>query len=110
ARTAGCGRGRGAEVRRDAGQKFSQDRPSPPRRRFHVMAAQTSWSGFLKVSLVSCPVRLYPVTTRANRITFHNLAKATHNRVEMVPHDAETGEEVDRDHLVRGYEAEKGRF
>jgi DNA end-binding protein Ku len=74
------------------------------------MAPQPSWKGFLKLSLVSCPVRLYPATTRANRVSFHNLDRTTHNRVQMRPHDAETGEEVERDQLVRGYEAENGRF
>lgn len=74
------------------------------------MAPQTSWKGFLKLSLVSCPVRLFPATTRANRVSFHNLDPATRNRVQMRPHDAETGEEVARDHLVKGYEFEKGRF
>jgi DNA end-binding protein Ku len=74
------------------------------------MAPQPGWKGFLKLSLVSCPVALYPATTRANRVSFHNLDRETHNRVQMRPHDAETGEEVSRDRLVKGYEAEDGRF
>jgi DNA end-binding protein Ku len=74
------------------------------------MASRTTWKGFLKLSLVSCPVVLQPATTRANRIGFHNLNKATKNRVEMRPHDAESGAEVDRDRLVRGYEIERNRF
>jgi DNA end-binding protein Ku len=74
------------------------------------MASRSTWKGFLKLSLVSCPVQLQPATTRGNRIAFHNLNKATHNRIEMRPHDAESGEEVDRERLVRGYEVEEGRF
>jgi DNA end-binding protein Ku len=74
------------------------------------MAPRTTWKGFLKLSLVSCPVQLQPATTRANRIAFHNLNKATKNRIEMRPHDSESGAEVDRDRLVRGYEIERGRF
>ncbi|MDB5408614.1 MAG: ATP-dependent ligase [Rhodospirillales bacterium] len=74
------------------------------------MASRNTWKGFLKLSLVSCPVQLQPATTRGNRIAFHNLNKATHNRIEMRPHDAESGDEVDRDRLVRGYEVEEGRF
>jgi DNA end-binding protein Ku len=74
------------------------------------MASRSTWKGFLKLSLVSCPVQLQPATTRGNRIAFHNLNKATHNRIEMRPHDAESGEEVDRDRLVRGYEVDQGRF
>jgi DNA end-binding protein Ku len=74
------------------------------------MAARSYWRGFLKLSLVSCPIRMMPATTRANRLSFHNLNRETMHRIEMVPHDSETGEELDRDELVRGYEAEKGRF
>ena len=74
------------------------------------MASRSTWKGFLKLSLVSCPVQLQPATTRGNRIAFHNLNKATHNRIEMRPHDAESGAEVARDRLVRGYEVEGGRF
>jgi DNA end-binding protein Ku len=75
-----------------------------------VIAQRSTWKGFLKLSLVSCPVQLQPATTRANRIAFHNLNKATHNRIEMRPHDSESGAEVDRDRLVRGYEIERDRF
>jgi DNA end-binding protein Ku len=74
------------------------------------MAARSAWRGFLKLSLVSCPIRMLAATTRANRLSFHNLDRDTMRRIEMVPHDAETGEELDRDELVRGYEVEKGRF
>jgi DNA end-binding protein Ku len=74
------------------------------------MASHSTWTGFLKLSLVSCPVQLQPATTRADRIAFHNLNKATRNRIEMRPHDSESGAAVDRDRLVRGYEVEHGRF
>src|SRR5207248_1175568 len=74
------------------------------------MAPQSSWRGFLKLSLVSCPVRLYPATTRANRVSFHNVHERTQHRIELRPHDAETGEAVERDHLVRGYEMADGQF
>jgi DNA end-binding protein Ku len=74
------------------------------------MASRSTWKGFLKLSLVSCPVQLQPATTRGNRIAFHNLNKKTHNRIEMRPHDAESGEEVDRERLVRGYEVDERRF
>jgi len=51
-----------------------------------------------------------PAVTTSNRVRFHNLIRGTERRVEMRAHDAETGEELDRDELVKGYEAEKGRF
>src|SRR5215212_3682045 len=73
------------------------------------MAARATWKGYLKLSLVSCPVRLYTATTSSNRISFHLLHKETHNRVQMKPHDPEIGE-VSRADLVKGYEFEKDRY
>lgn len=74
------------------------------------MAPRPSWKGYLRLSLVSCPVRLYPATTRSERVSFHLLNPETNNRIELRPHDAETGEEIPRDRLVRGYEFDKGRY
>ncbi|MFQ5970909.1 MAG: Ku protein [Alphaproteobacteria bacterium] len=73
------------------------------------MAPRASWKGYMKLSLVSCPVRLYNATTRSDRISFHWLHKDTHNRVQMKPHDPELGE-VERSDLVKGYEFEKDRY
>ena len=73
------------------------------------MAARAYWKGYLKLSLVSCPVRLYAATTRTGRIQFHMLHKDTHNRIQMRPHDPERGE-VDRSELVKGYEFEKDQY
>ena len=73
------------------------------------MAARATWKGYLKLSLVSCPVRLFTATTSTNRISFHMLHKDTHNRVQMKPHDPEIGE-VTRADLVKGYEFEKDRY
>jgi DNA end-binding protein Ku len=73
-------------------------------------AARATWKGFLKVALVSCPVKLYPAVTQAEEIHFHNLNPETHNRIALRPHDPETGEEVPKEQLVKGYEYEKGQF
>jgi len=73
------------------------------------MAPRASWKGYLKLSLVSCPVRLYTATTTAERISFHLLHKDTHNRVQMKPHDPEIGV-VSRGDLVKGYEFEKDQY
>ncbi len=73
------------------------------------MAPRSSWKGYLKLSLVSCPVRLYNATTSTNRITFHWLHKDTQNRVQMKPVDPELGQ-VERADLVKGYEFEKDRY
>lgn len=75
-----------------------------------MASSRTSWRGFLKLSLVSCPIRLMPAVSLASRTRFHNIIRGTEQRIELRAHDAETGEELERDELVKGYEAEKGRF
>lgn len=74
------------------------------------MAARPTWTGYLRLSLVSCPVRLYTATTRKERISFHMLDPKTHNRIELRPHEPTSGKELERDSLVRGYEFDKGRY
>lgn len=74
------------------------------------MAPRPTWKGYLRLSLVACPVRLYLATTRRERVSFHLLNPETHNRIELRPHDPETGAEVPRERLVRGYEFDKGRY
>jgi DNA end-binding protein Ku len=66
------------------------------------MTGRTSWKGYLGLSLVSCPVHLTPATSGSERTSFHFLNPKTHNRVQMRAHDAESGQEIPRDQLVRG--------
>lgn len=73
------------------------------------MAPRASWKGYLKLSLVSCPVRLYPATSTSERITFNQLHKDTHNRINMKPVDPELGL-VERSDLVKGYEYEDKQY
>ncbi|QDZ03085.1 Ku protein [Nitratireductor mangrovi] len=73
------------------------------------MAPRASWKGYLKLSLVSCPVRLYPATSSKDRITFNQLHKDTHNRINMKPVDPELGL-VERSDLVKGYEYEDNQY
>jgi DNA end-binding protein Ku len=73
------------------------------------MAPRTTWKGHLKLSLVSCPVRLYNAVSRSERVSFHLLHKDTHNRIQMFPHDPELGK-VDRSDLVKAYEYEKDQY
>jgi DNA end-binding protein Ku len=74
-----------------------------------IMAPRSTWKGHLKLSLVSCPVRLYNATTRSDRVSFNLLHKDTHNRIQMKPHDPELGS-VERSDLVKGYEYEKDQY
>jgi DNA end-binding protein Ku len=71
---------------------------------------RASWSGFLRLSLVSCPVSLVPATTEAKRVRFNQLNAKTGNRVQQQLIDSKTGEIVDRDEIVKGYEYDRGRY
>jgi DNA end-binding protein Ku len=73
------------------------------------MATRPTWQGYLRLSLVSCPVALYTATSRTSEVHFNMLHESTHNRIRMVPTDPETGP-VDRSEIVKGYEIEKGRY
>jgi DNA end-binding protein Ku len=74
------------------------------------MAPRAYWKGYLKLSLVSCPIAMYPATTEREKISFHQLNKKTGNRVKYKKVDAETGREVERDEIVKGYEVSKGEY
>ncbi|MGD0141906.1 MAG: Ku protein [Rhizomicrobium sp.] len=67
------------------------------------------WEGHLRLSLVSCPIALYPATTHTNDIAFHLLNPKTNNRIRMIPTDPDEGP-VERATLVKGYEFEKNRY
>jgi DNA end-binding protein Ku len=74
------------------------------------MAGRAYWKGYLKLSLVSCPVKLYSATSAtAGKISFNLLHKDTLNRVQQKYHDPELGE-IDRADLVKGYQFEKDRY
>jgi DNA end-binding protein Ku len=74
------------------------------------MAGRAYWKGYLRLSLVSCPVKLYSATAAgASRISFNMLHKDTLNRVQQKYHDPELGE-IDRADLVKGYQFEKDKY
>lgn len=73
------------------------------------MAARPTWSGHLKLSLVTCPVALYTATTSTNDIRFHLINPETNNRIRMVPTDPDTGP-IERSDLVKGYEVAKDEY
>ncbi len=70
----------------------------------------TLWRGFLRLSLVSCPVAITPATTERSRISFNQLNQKTGNRVRQKLVDEQTGDEVERNDIVKGYQVEKGRY
>src|SRR6266567_7345985 len=72
------------------------------------MAVRAYWKGSLKLSLVSCPVLLYPASTTVDKTRFHMINKETGNRLKQQMVDAETGDIVESDQKGRGYELRKG--
>ena len=71
---------------------------------------RASWNGFLRLSLVSCPVYLVPATTEAKRIRLNQLNSETGNRISLQTIDSKTGDVVDRDQIVKGFEFDRGRY
>jgi len=74
------------------------------------MAPRAYWKGYLKLSLVSCPIALYPASTSAERVSFNRINKKTGNRLKQQLVDAETGDPVDKEDIGRGYEIGKNQY
>ncbi|MDI4234554.1 Ku protein [Bradyrhizobium sp. Arg237L] len=74
------------------------------------MAPRAYWKGTLKLSLVTCPVALYPASTSVAKTRFHMINKETGNRLKQQMVDAETGDVVEADQKARGYELRKGKY
>jgi Ku protein len=74
------------------------------------MAPRPYWRGYLRLSLVTCPIVLYPATTQAEKTHFHQISKRTGHRLRQQMVDAETGEVVDKNEMGRGYELSKGKY
>ena len=74
------------------------------------MAPRAYWKGYLKLSLVSCPIALYPATSEREKISFHQLNKETGHRIRYRKVDAETGDEVEQAAIIKGFEVNKGEY
>jgi DNA end-binding protein Ku len=74
------------------------------------VAPRAYWKGYLKLSLVSCPISLFPASSEREKISFHQLHKQTGNRIRYKKVDAETGREVEADDIIKGYEVSKGEY
>ena len=55
------------------------------------MAPRAYWKGYLKLSLVSCPIALYPAASSSERVSFTRINKKTGHRLKQQNVDAETG-------------------
>ena len=74
------------------------------------MAPRAYWKGYLKLSLVSCPIAMFPATSEREKISFHQLHKQTGNRIRYKKIDADTGDEVEGADIIKGYEVSKGEY
>jgi DNA end-binding protein Ku len=74
------------------------------------MAPRANWKGFLRLSLVTCPVALYPATSESEKVSFNQLNKQTGHRIKYVKVDADTGEEVPNEDIIKGYALDKETF
>jgi DNA end-binding protein Ku len=74
------------------------------------MAPRANWKGYLRLSLVSCPIALYPASSLSEKVSFNRINRKTGHRVKQQNIDAETGEVVSREDLARGFEVAKGQY
>jgi DNA end-binding protein Ku len=74
------------------------------------MASRPIWRGHLRLALVSCPVALYNARHDRANIRFNLINRETGNRIRMITQDAETGDELQRRDLVKGYEFKKDQY
>lgn len=74
------------------------------------MLPRAYWKGSLKLSLVTCPVALYPASTSVEKTRFHMINRETGNRLKQQMVDSETGDVVEADQKGRGYEISKGEY
>lgn len=74
------------------------------------MAPRANWKGFLRLSLVTCPVALYPATSDTEKISFNQINRATGHRIKYLKVDADTGEEVSSDDIMKGYKVDTDQY
>ena len=74
------------------------------------MAPRANWKGFLRLSLVTCPVALYPATSDAEKVSFNQINRKTGHRIKYLKVDADSGEEVANDDIVKGYKVDTDTY
>src|SRR5258708_33948734 len=74
------------------------------------MAPRANWKGFLRLSLVPCPVALYPATSDAEKVSFNQINRKTGDRIKYAKVDADTGEEVANEDIVKGYKVDTDTY
>jgi DNA end-binding protein Ku len=74
------------------------------------MSPRANWKGFLRLSLVSCPIALFPATSESEKISFNQINKKTGHRIRYRKVDADTGEEVETSDIIKGYQVDTDRY
>jgi len=74
------------------------------------MAPRANWKGYLRLSLVSCPIALYPASSLSEKVSFNRINRKTGNRLKQQNVDTETGDVVPREDTARGFEVAKGQY
>jgi DNA end-binding protein Ku len=74
------------------------------------MAPRANWKGFLRLSLVTCPVALFPATSETEKVSFNQINRKTGHRIKLQRVDAETGEDVDNEDIVKGYKIDTDTY
>src|SRR6195256_1381837 len=75
-----------------------------------AMTPRAYWKGYLRLSLVTCPIELFPATSQSEKTHFHQINIKTGLRLRQQMVDEETGKVIDTEHKGRGYELSKGRY
>jgi len=74
------------------------------------MAPRANWKGYLRLSLVSCPIQLFPATSEREKVSFNQINKVTGHRIRYRRVDDVSGQEVPADQITKGYEIAKGEY
>ena len=74
------------------------------------MAPRANWKGFLRLSLVTCPVALFPATSDTEKVSFNQINRKTGHRIKYAKVDADTGEEVASDDIIKGYKVDTDTY
>src|SRR5271156_5613347 len=74
------------------------------------MAPRANWKGFLRLSLVTCPVALYPATSDTEKVSFNQINRKTGHRIKYAKVDADTGEEVAAEDIMKRYKVDTDTY
>src|SRR6202789_1316396 len=76
----------------------------------YPMAPRANWKGFLRLSLVTCPVALYPATSDAEKGSFNQINRKTGHLIKYAKVAHDTGEEVASEDIIKGYKVDPDTY